>query len=80
MKNNEIMKKDWQILTARSHIYSLAFLRTILKNQGKILAHLENKTYAEVKEELNKQIKAERKVVENAIKKNELDFPNYGGI
>ena len=42
MTKAELLKKDWQLLTAYSNISTLSKLDTILENQAVIIAHIQN--------------------------------------
>ena len=53
MNNDELLKKDFQLLTSRSLITATAMLTTILENQADIISLLTKVPHNEVSETIN---------------------------
>lgn len=74
LSNSELLKKDWQILTARSNIDTMGILMTVLQNQILIMAKLEGKPVITVHDEIHKRLEENQAFIESQVKDN---FPEY---
>ncbi len=53
MTQDELLKKDWQLLTARALISNSSFLRSIFENQAVIISELKKIPIEQVLKQMN---------------------------
>lgn len=75
MTDEELLKKDFQLLISRSATVNEALLRTILMYQAKILSNLTNENGKDILGEMNERIKKESEIVDEIIKNKIPDYP-----
>ncbi len=77
MTKDELLKKDWQLLTAYSNISTIAKLDTILQNQAVIIAHLKNIPIESVIKKMDEFKDENYKTAMELAKKN---IPDYDSL
>lgn len=77
MTKAELLKKDWQLLTAYSNISTLSKLDTILENQAVIISHIQNIPVAKVTKKM-KEHERENYVQYSKLVKNNI--PDYDDV
>lgn len=75
MENDEIKRKDWQLLTADLLIVNHSMLKQILKNQAVIMAELTQKTTAEVELKMSDDLEECYQGTIESVRKNVPDYP-----
>ena len=75
MKDEELLKLDFQLFTARTLINNTAALTTIMENQTEILSILKNKPQSEVAAEVNAKMIQNLDRVNQEIKKKTPEYP-----
>jgi len=74
MEKDELLKKDWQLLTAYSEMTTLSYLQTIMDNQAVIISELKNIPLKDVAE---KMCKNQKDNYESIVKSTRDNIPNY---
>lgn len=75
MKNDELLKLDFQLLTIRALINNTASLTTIMENQVEILSLLKNIPQSQVSDEINQRIIDNLKRVNEEFKNKTPEYP-----
>lgn len=75
MTKEELLKKDWQLLTAYSNITTISKLETILENQAVIISHLKNIPIDSVLKQMNEFEKDNYVKIQKDVKDNIPDYP-----
>lgn len=75
MKNDELLKLDFQLLTIRALINNTASLTTILENQTEILSILKNVPQSQISDEVNKKMIENIQRVNEEFKKKTPEYP-----
>lgn len=76
MKKEDLLKKDWQLLTAYSEMTAISYLHTIMENQAVIISELKKIPIDDVLKKMHEyQIENYNKVVNN-VKNNIPNYPN----
>jgi len=78
MKNDDLKKKDWQLLIGHSNIQSLAYLRTILEAQISIIAKLDKIDEKIIAKQMNDVINDNLKLVNKQVEDEIPDYPPIG--
>lgn len=73
MNNKKLKEKDWQLLTARNSVKTLAYLKTIIENQAFIISHLKEIPFNVVASNIKNHIAENENIVYNKI---DLEIPN----
>ena len=74
MTNEELLKKDWQLLSAHAHLHTLAKLDTILQNQAVIISHFEDVPLKDVSKQMHD---FEHENYEKIVEKIASTIPDY---
>jgi hypothetical protein len=74
MTQDELLKKDWQLLTARALISNSSFLRSIFENQAVIISELKKIPIEQVLKQMNEYNNENYNIVSNMVDEN---IPNY---
>ncbi len=82
MKDEDLKKKDWQLLTARSEMTTIAYLTTIMENQAVIISELKKVPIDQVLKTMNQYQKENYNKVSEMIEKDiplnpDIDSKNY---
>jgi hypothetical protein len=75
MKNDELLKLDFQLLTIIALINNTASLTTILENQTEILSILKNVPQSQISDEVNKKMIENIQRVNEKFKKKTPKYP-----
>jgi hypothetical protein len=75
MTNEEILKKDWQLLTAHALIHLESQLETVLQNQAVIISELKKIPIADVANQMATFQKENYQASSELFKKNIPDYP-----
>jgi len=75
MKNEELLKLDFQLLTERALINNTALLTTILENQTEILSLLKNVPLNQIANETNQKMIENIQRVNEEFKKKTPEYP-----
>lgn len=78
MKKEELLKKDWQLLTAYSEMTSISYLRTIMENQAVIISELKKIPIENVLKKMNEYQNDNYSKVVKMVKENIQDYPKEG--
>lgn len=78
MTDEELLKKDWQLLTAKTLISNASFLRTILENQNFIISKLCNMPISDVTAKTNEYLAENYQKVVKMIDTGIPDYPVEG--
>lgn len=77
MTRDEILKKDWQLLTAYSEMKTISYLRTIMDNQAVIISELKNIPLKDVTEQMKNYEKENYSEVVKQVKDNIPDYSDH---
>ena len=77
MEKEELLKKDWQLLTAYAEIKTISYLRTVLDNQAVIIAELTKIPLKSVAKQMKKFEDENYSTVMQQVKENIPDYPDY---
>lgn len=77
MTRDELLKKDWQLLTAYSGMRSLSYLRTIMDNQAVIISELKKIPLKDVVSQMTQFEKDNYNDIVKAVKNDIPDYPDY---
>lgn len=75
MKDEELLKLDFQLLTIRALISNTAYLTTILENQVEILSLLKDMPQSNIANEINKKLLENIQRTNVEFKKKTPEYP-----
>ena len=74
MDDDEIRKKDWQVLTARILISNAAHLRLILDNQAVIISELKKIPLSKITEQMDKYLDEQEAIHDKLVRERLPDY------
>jgi hypothetical protein len=74
MDDDEIRKKDWQVLTARILISNAAHLRLILDNQAVIISELKKIPLSKITEQMDKYLDEQEAIHDKIVRERLPDY------
>jgi hypothetical protein len=75
MTKDQLLKKDWQLLTAQGIIDLQSSLLLVIDNQTRILSKLYDIPLKAMSKEQEEKLSQYKKEVTNAVRKNIPDYP-----
>lgn len=77
MKPEELLKKDWQLLTAYCEMRTISYLRTIMDNQAVIISELKKIPLKDVTAQMTKFEEENYETVVQQVRNDIPDYPDY---